>query len=343
MFIHRFSLSLNVRRAGKLIVLCAVLSAGLLAACSSDNDSAGSPAATAPASSEASSAGESSAPASAAVYPQTFQDELGHEVKLTSAPVRIFAPGLEDSLLVLGITPVAQWANGNVVPAYLQDRMANVPKADFAAGLPAPETVMSYTPDLIVLNNSYYAENGVYEKYSKIAPTYVFSNASTDIEASLRKLGELFGKSAEAESALQDYRSKVDQAKTKLAGAVDGKKAVIIRFNARGMFLLGGDYYGGYVLAHDLGFGKSKLVEQESSVDLSLEILPELDADYIFLVNDSNTGDAFQKELTESALWKGMKQVKDGNVYEVQDESWLYGGLIASGNVIDETVRLLAP
>ncbi|RIE01650.1 ABC transporter substrate-binding protein [Cohnella faecalis] len=334
---------MNVRRAGKLIVLCTVLCAGLLAACSSDNDSAGPPAATAPASSEAPSAVESSAQASAAVYPQSFQDELGHEVKLPAAPVRIFAPGLEDSLLVLGVTPVAQWANGNVVPAYLQERMASVPKADFAAGLPTPETVMSYAPDLIVLNNSYYAENGVYEKYAKIAPTYVFSNAATDIETSLRKLGELFGKSAEAETALEDYRSKVDQAKTKLAAAADGKKAVIIRFNARGMFLLGGDYYGGYVLAHDLGFGKIKLVEHESSADLSLEILPELDADYIFLVNDSQTGNAFLKELTESALWKGMKQVKNGNVYEVQDESWLYGGLIASGNVIDETVRLLAP
>ncbi|OXS55281.1 hypothetical protein B1A99_23690 [Cohnella sp. CIP 111063] len=347
----------RLKRVGLPALLVAVVALGMLSACGSDNASepeasagASSPAVSASPSSESAAAPSAETAASpspetaaAAAYPQTFQDELGHEVTLPAAPTTVFAPAMEDSLLVLGVKPVAQWANGDIVPAYLQEQLGGVAKADFSAGLPSPETVASYKPDLIVLSNSYYAENGVYEQYAKIAPTYAFSQSSADLDGSLRKLGELLGKEQEAERALSDYKRKVEAARTKLAPVTEGKKALIIRMNARGMFLMGGDYYGGYVLAQELGFGKSKLVEKESSADLSLELLPELDADYIFIANHAGSGDAFHKELTDSPLWKNIPAVKEGRAFEVADDSWLNGGLIAGGNVIDEVVRLLAP
>jgi len=347
----------RLKRVGLPALLVAVVALSLLSACGSDNVSepgasagASAPAASASPSSEsaASPSAEASASpspetAAAAAYPRTFQDELGHEVTLPAVPTTVFAPDMEDSLLVLGVKPVAQWANGDIVPAYLLEQLDGVMKADFSAGLPSPETVASYKPDLIVLSNSYYAENGVYEQYAKIAPTYAFSQASADLDGSLRKLGELLGKQQEAEQALSDYKRKVEEARTELAPVTEGKKALIIRMNARGMFLMGGDYYGGYVLAQELGFGKSKLVEKESSADLSLELLPELDADYIFIANHAGSGDSFHKELTESLLWKNIPAVKEGRAFEVADDSWLNGGLIAGGNVIDEVVRLLAP
>ncbi|MFC4597308.1 ABC transporter substrate-binding protein [Cohnella hongkongensis] len=339
------------RRFGLLSVLGAIVAAGLLTSCSAGSgEESGSPSAAAvssaagttasPASSETP---DSSAQSAASAYPQSFQDEMGHEVTLEAPPETVFAPGMEDSLVVLGFTPAAQWANGNVVPSYLQSKLGDVPKADFAAGLPAPETVASYQPDLIVLNNSHYAENGVYEQYAKIAPTYVFRQAASDLDSTLRKLGELLGKAPEAEQALADYRQKVETARAKLAPVSEGKKAVIIRMNAKGMFLMGGDYFGGFVLAEDLGFGKSKLVEQASSAPLSLELLPELDADYIFIANHANTGDAYYKELTGSPLWQKVPAVQQDRVFQVEDDSWLNGGLLASGNVVDEVVRLLAP
>ena len=48
------------------------------------------------------------------------------------------------------------------------------PLIDFSGGLPSPEALMSYEPDLIVLHTETYAADGTYEKYAKIAPTYVF-------------------------------------------------------------------------------------------------------------------------------------------------------------------------
>ncbi|CAM4304078.1 ABC transporter substrate-binding protein [Paenibacillus typhae] len=327
-----------------------LLAAALLSGCSSDTanygaDSAAPAAAAANAQPSAEPSAEPSAAAQTAetAYPLTVTDELGHELTLEAVPQRIFAPYLEDSLVVLGVKPVAQWANNGQGQAYLQDKLAGVPLLDFNSGLPSPEVVMDLQPDLIVLHNANYAENGVYEQYSKIAPTYVFKQAAGDLDSSVTMLGELIGKQEAAAEGLAAYHRKVEEAQAALAPHMDGKKALIIRFNSRGMFLMGG-VYGGFVLADQLGIAKSDLVAAENSLELSLELLPEIDADYIFLANDTaNSGETFYKELTESALWKSIPAVQAGHVYNVDDRYWLGGGIVAYNNVIDDVLEIIAP
>lgn len=352
MYLNKYSSSHTgkPRSAAVITLLAAVM---LLAGCSADaaENSGGSqgPAAQAaaaavtppPASAAEQTAVETAAPQ---VYPLTVQDELGHEVTLASAPARVFAPYMEDSLVVLGVKPVGQWSNKGQAQEYLQDQLGDVPLVDFTNGqLPPPEVVMALQPDFIVLHNSYYAENGVYEQYSKIAPTYVFKQAAGDLDSSVTKLGGLLGKQAEAAAGLAEYRKKVEDAKAALAPQIQDKKALVIRFNSRGMFLMG-SVYGGFVLAEELGIAKSNLVATENSVDLSLELLPQIDADYIFLANDSaNTGEAFYKELADSPLWKSIPAVKAGHVYKVDDRYWLGGGIVAYSNVIDDVLEIIAP
>lgn len=282
--------------------------------------------------------------ASEEAVPVTVTDELGNEVTIPVNPSRIFAPYMEDSLLSLGVTPVAQWGNGGKGQAYLQDKLQAVPTAEFSGGLPpSPEIILDLQPDLIILHTAKYAENGVYEQYSKIAPTYVFNNASGDLQHSISKLGELLGRSSEAEQALADYEAKKEEAKAKLAAVTEGKKAALINFNAKGMYFIGGNYFGGYVLAHELGISQIGLVEGKNSVDASREILPELDADFIFTINYGGSGEANMNELMDNPIWKSMKAVKDGQVYAVSDEYWTGSGLIAYGKMIDDIVAFLAP
>lgn len=321
-------------------LLCFALAGSLLAACGPENQAATSeqPSSVSAASAVSASGEGSPAPSDK----RTVKDELGHEIAVPASPKRIFAPYLEDSLLKLGVKPVAQWSNGNQGHDYLQEELKDVPKLDFSGGPPSPEVLMSYNPDLIILHTASYANGGAYENYSKIAPTYAFNNASGDIEKSLVTLGELLGKSAEADQVLQAYRQKVKEAKEKLDKAVGGKKVAIIRFAARGVSLMGGNYFCGYVVHRNLGIGVSKLVEKENSANISLEILPQLDADYIFVINAYGQGTERIKEMTESPIWKSVPAVKQGQVYEVSDKHWLGSGLIAYEKIIDDTVRLLA-
>lgn len=275
-------------------------------------------------------------------YPRVLKDEMGNEVVLPAPPVKVFAPNQEDTLVALGVAPVMQWSTGARPKQYLQDKLKDVPQITFTGGLPPePEAVMAFEPDLILLHNAQHIDSGVYDKYKKIAPTYVFKHANTDLASSVRTVGDLLGKSAEAEKALQDYKAHVESAKKDLAPYIEGKKAAIIRFNQRGMFFIKYDFFSGYVLTKELGFLPSEVVSG-GGINLSLESLPQLDADYIFLINDAGTGNSSEKEMTESAVWKSMDAVKNGRTFKVEGDHWLSGGLIAHMKIIDDVKGLIA-
>lgn len=275
-------------------------------------------------------------------YPMTVTDQLGNEVTIPTKPTRIFAPVMEDSLVALGVKPVLQWANSVQPQLYLQDQLSDIPEINFTSGHPpAGEAIMAYEPDLIVLHHANYAKNDVYEQYSKIAPTYVFKNASGDLNSSIQVLGQLLDEQDKAEQALQNYNKKMKEARSKLASITKGKKVALIRFNQKGMFFMGYDSFGGYVLTHELGFEQSDMVK-DGALEVSFEILPELDADYIFLVN-GNMAEDYLKELMESKIWQSMPAVKNGQAYEVSGDYWGYGGVIAHEKVIEEAMGFLLP
>lgn len=333
------------------VAMCLLLVVSLLVACGSNeenNQSASVQSSSAPTESIAPTSSTvptaSVAPTSEVKSSLTVTDELGHEVTIPADPKRIYAPYLEDSLLKLGIKPIAQWGSGTWVQEYLQEDLKDVPKLDFTGGVPpSPEALLSYTPDFIVLHTANYAQNGVYENYSKIAPTYVFKNASGDVEKSLTTLGGLLGKTAEADAAVQAYHQKVTDAKEKIAKVAEGKKIAIIRFNAKeGINLMGGNYLCGYVVHQVLGFGKNKLVETENGASLSMEVLPDLDADYIFMINPSGLGTELMKTTTESPIWQSVPAVKAGHAYEVDNKYWLGSGLTAYEKIIDDVVSMVS-
>lgn len=330
------------RSAGISAMLVLILITGLLSACGSASENAGEAQKEQPTTEASTTASSGTSVAEEAqeetTGERTVKDDLGHDVIVPEHAERVFAPYLEDSLLTLGVKPVAQWASGTQGHVYLQDQLSGIPTLDFSSGLPSPEALMAYNPDFIILHTAQYAENGVYESYSKIAPTYVFTNASGDVEKSLQVIGDLLGKKAEAEKAIETYHAKVDDAKAKLAKVTEGKKAAIIRFAPRGISMMGGNYFSGYVVYQQLGLGKPALVQTENSATVSTEVLPEIDADFIFTVEQ---GPGSMKEMTDTKVWNSMPAVKAGNVYAVEPAPWLGGGLIAYGHVIDDTLKAL--
>lgn len=327
----------KLRTRAAAIIGCVALAASLLAGCGGAGEKMPSSSIepTAPVSQEE---GEKAADSG---KERSFVDELGHPVVLEGEPTRIFAPYLEDSLLKLGVKPVVQWSNGSIGHEYLQDQLQDVPKLDMSGGLPSPEVLMSYSPDLIILHTASYAGNGVYENYAKIAPTFVFNNASGDIEQSLNTLGELLGLEDAAEQAVVQYRAKVEQVKQELGERIEGKNAVILRFAIKGISLMGGNYFGGYVLHKDLGLGTSKLVAGENSASVSLEMLPELDADYLFIINAYGQGTEAIKEMKASPIWETIPAVKQGHAYEIDKQYWLGGGLYAYELILDDIAQML--
>ncbi|GAA0134414.1 iron-hydroxamate ABC transporter substrate-binding protein [Paenibacillus sp. YSY-4.3] len=272
---------------------------------------------------------------------RVLTDSLGHEVKVPANPERIIGSYLEDHLVALGVKPVAQWsvAEGKTVQNYLQYELKDVPT--IPSELPY-EAVMSFQPDLIIMDDAAMATGDKYEQYSKIAPTYsVGTEQNNDWREELLTVGEVLNKAEEAKKALADYDAKVKEAKEKLQAAIGEKSAAVLWPLGKSTFVVHDKFSSGDVLYRDLGMKVPSVVQEISASavanwnQISAEKLAELDADYIFIVSSAVP----MEELLADPIWAGLPAVKNGQIYEFDNESsWLYTGVIANGKIIDDVV-----
>ncbi|GFZ86414.1 ferrichrome ABC transporter substrate-binding protein [Paenibacillus marchantiophytorum] len=277
----------------------------------------------------------------AAASSRTFKHVLG-EMTLDKKPTRVFAPYAEDALLVLGMKPVLKWSLGDYVQEYLEPDLKEVKAIDYTGG-PSVEAILASAPDLIFLESPEMASNGNYEKYSRIAPTYVMQDSEVDWQAKLRILGDLLDRKNEADKAIASYNSSAQTAKSKLT-KMGGKTVAVVRVKPKDFMLMDGVHYSGKTLFNDLGLMPHAMVKslgQESFASISLEKLPELDADYIFYMIQGAASEGKAKELFDSHFWKNLPAVKSGHAYLVDNSYWLAEGFKANTKQIEDIVKLI--
>ncbi|WP_017726994.1 iron-hydroxamate ABC transporter substrate-binding protein [Halalkalibacterium ligniniphilum] len=309
-----------------------------IAACTSNNESGSEV--------ESNSATEEQSNASSTESStKVMEDAMSDSVEIPANPERIIAPYLEDSLIALGIKPAAQWSIGETVLDYLQPSLQDVPTIGW--DLPV-EQVLSHEPDLIILSSAGAIQNGLYEEYMKIAPTYVFKDeVSADWREQLRTMGEIVNKEEEAEAALTSYEEKAAAAKEQLQESIGDESVAILWVMAQQYYLFEETRLSANVLYDDLGLTVPSFVEglPEAKAQwdpISLEKLADLDADHLFVLYAENET-ASVEELYNSSIWKGLPAVTNNQVYEIKDPSnWTISGLVASEKTIDEVMQALA-
>ncbi|MGG5313089.1 ABC transporter periplasmic substrate-binding protein [Enterococcus sp. DIV2371] len=267
----------------------------------------------------------------------TVTDTLGHSVEVPNQPKRIIGSYLEDYLIALGETPVAQWTVGSgSIQDYLQEDLKDIPTISY--DLPY-ENVLSFEPDLLLISSSATVEGGKYEQYSKIAPTYVVKNG-TDVtwEEQLQDIGKVLNKEDKAKEIIQDYQDYAKETREALSDKINGKTAAVLWVTNNSAFMVSENRSSGRIVYEDLQFGVPSLVEEvskEATSDwsaVSSEKLAELDADYIILVNSDE-----QAAMFNEPTWQNLKAVKADQVFEFgPTSSWLYNGPIASRQMIDD-------
>ncbi|MDC3417127.1 iron-hydroxamate ABC transporter substrate-binding protein [Aquibacillus salsiterrae] len=274
---------------------------------------------------------------------RTLTDAMGNEVTVPAEPKRVIASYLEDYLVALGITPVAQWsvADGATIQDYLQDSLKDVPTIPYDLPL---ETVTSFEPDLIIMDSAGMVEGNKYEQYNRIAPTYVVgSEQNNDWREELLQIGKVFGQEEKAEQVLADYEQKAADAKEQIEASIGDESAAALWLFNNTFYIVSENLSSGDVLYGDLGLATPNVVKEISESteanwsEISLEKLAELDADHIFLVN-SDKGNG--SEMLQDDLWKNIPAVKEGNIYELPStSSWLYTGPVANSQMIDDVLE----
>lgn len=272
----------------------------------------------------------------------TINSEMG-EVTIPSEVNKVLAPFHEDALLALGVTPVAKWAIGESVQNHLEADLADIPKIEWTLPL---EQVLSYEPDLIILEKNLDSYEGTYEDYKKIATTYVMDEETTsDWRKQIEVFGKLLGKEDQANKALADYEEKVASAGKQLKEAIGDETVAAMWVIGGKFFLFEKDRHSAQVLYSELGLKAPKLVEElgEGATQwqaVSLEKLSELDADHVFLL--AAEGEEGIETLNNSEVWKSTTAVQKGHVYLLHEpDSWTNKGLVASEKTIDTVLNTL--
>lgn len=303
------------------LTLLAACSLTLLGACSTNNDSTDS----------------SGSATTSSEIATTFTDAMGNEVTVPENPQRVIGSYLEDYLVALEVTPVAQWTVGNDSDqAYLQDKLAEVPRINY--DLPF-EDVLSFEPDLLLMDSNSMVEGDKYDQYSKIAPTYVVTNGE-DVtwRERLTDIAKVLHKEEQAAQVEADYDDLVATTKETYADQIQGKSIAALWVVNNSVFMVSETKSSGQLLYHELGFEVPALVSEISesaTADwsaVSLEKLAELDADYLILVNSDKGADFFSEQV-----WQNLDAVKNNHLWEFGPESsWLYNGPIAYTKMIED-------
>lgn len=246
----------------------------------------------------------------------------GGETRVPARPVRVVTlfNHLTDGLLALGVQPVGTvtFEDRGFLP-YLEPLLrgtlplGNIPE-------PNLEAILAAQPDLI-LGDPFHAE--IYEQLSRIAPTVLIPDEVFTLEQTLVDLGVIFGLREAAAARLAQHENALRRARAVLQKAAPAASAVYLSARPEGYWLYGSESGPAKILYDQLGFAPDPLLGTgEASLALSLERLPELRADYIFLSEDDPER---ARELKESPLFASVPAVQANHVYTVDRNLWLLG------------------
>ncbi|BBI36662.1 ABC transporter substrate-binding protein [Cohnella abietis] len=297
---------------------------------------------TQPAPTQSGSTQETNEPANATTR------EITHLQGVATVPVKIerivvLSAAYIDHLLTIGEKPFGvnvEVRYGSDYIPYLVNELEGVHLVG-SADSPNLEAIAQLDPDAILVESR--TAEKTYAELSKIAPTIVlgkewleYGDDTTAWTQDLLTVAELYDKVDLAKAKIAELELKTAEAKAKITALPDNRLAYIrVRDKALQIYAKKG-HPTNSLLYNDLGFTPTALTPEEQRADLSLEVAPDLNADYIVMEVDSNGHDNL-KMINESTLWNSVAAVKNKQVFET-DSFWLFKGwgVIGRGQIIDD-------
>jgi iron complex transport system substrate-binding protein len=264
------------------------------------------------------------------------------EVPLNPQRVVVLDSGELDSVLALGVKPVGAvtaFADGEF-QAYLGDKTEGIQKVGTISE-PNLEAIIALQPDLILSSKLRHEE--IYNQLAQIAPTVFAERVGVVWKENFRLHAEALGKTAEADRIEAAYRERIAQLQQRLEQPDQISVSVVrflegqVRQYQRGSFI-------GTILT-DVGVARP---EQQSKTDetwteLNRELIPDVDADVMFVTTFGLADETPLQEFQSDPLWAQLNVVQQDRVYTVSDDHWMLGlGYLAADRVLDDLETHLA-
>lgn len=262
------------------------------------------------------------------------------DLEIPIKPERIVTDGYLPELLVLGVKPIGstKWDLENKV---IKDQIDGIA----TTGERSLETIVELNPDLIV---TWVSDETILQQYEKIAPTLSIPYGSnSDIYETMRYLGEVLDKEAEAEQWIDKLDKTSETARAQLADIIKPEET----FSLMGVFVVDkgfyiygdGGYRGGEAIYKHLQLKppakqQGEMIGKEAYRQISYEVIPEYAGDYIFI----DQGDLISEVWGENeGLWNSLDAVKNGRVYKLDPDLFWGNDPISLELQIKEVVNML--
>ncbi|WP_037284781.1 ABC transporter substrate-binding protein [Saccharibacillus sacchari] len=263
------------------------------------------------------------------------------DIDIPADPQRVIGLSVvyPDFLYALDIIPVAVQNYHEELPTYLRDPLKDTIKMGISR-TPDFEAILAAQPDLI-LAPTWWSEAD-YDQLSKIAPTVLLPERD-NWQDELRDIAEVFDRADKAEQVISDLDAKKEQAAKELDELAGDQTVMYMRVMAKEIVISGENIDRGNLIHKQLGLNPvPDFPQTEATMSISLEKLPDYDADHIIVQLDNDGPEVKERfdEILSSSLWQGMTAVKNDHIHTVNDREWFNVGMspLADSNAIDDVL-----
>jgi iron complex transport system substrate-binding protein len=268
---------------------------------------------------------------------RTIQHAMG-ETDVPANPQRVVVldgPQL-DAALAVGIKPVgAVPAQPGPLPGYLGSAVDGI---EIVGTISEPdlEKIVSLNPDLIL--GSKFRHEKIYPQLSAIAPTVFSDQVGTFWKEDFTLFVNALNKVDQGAAIAAAYADRATQLGASLNTAHPGMTVSVIRFRADDVRIYFNTSFIGTVLI-DLKLARpdSQNRDDERFEAISMERIREVDASVIFITSYGDPSDTDLAQYVNDPLWQQLSAVQAGQVYWVNDETWMVAiGYLAANMVLDD-------
>ncbi|GLX66906.1 ABC transporter substrate-binding protein [Paenibacillus glycanilyticus] len=254
---------------------------------------------------------------------------------------------MTNNLLALGIKPAGSAIGGGVgdfLP-HVKDMLQGTVKLGVVTE-PDMEAVLALKPDYIFIEEQFGGQDRA--KLEKIAPVVSMDLDQGTWRDQLKQVAAVVGKSKVADEFVKAYDEKTTRVRKLISDELGSNaKVMAIRVSAKELRVMSTSRPVGPIMFEDLqltpAIGVDKIAEDEPYEVISKEVLPDFDADAIFLiVNDDDNAKKAYNELEKNPLWENLKAVKNNHVYTLDGQKWLDYSSLGQSMAMDDMEQLLA-
>ncbi|WP_196426703.1 iron-siderophore ABC transporter substrate-binding protein [Lysinibacillus cavernae] len=285
-------------------------------------------------------------------YPLTYTDAIGKEVVIEKEPQRVISLMhvlYPDVLLALDTKPVGI-ANADTMFNLWEAYQSFTKEQKFAdigdVKSPSLEKIVELKPDLILAASGVHDQ--LYDQLSAIAPVvYLNQRAmSTDQELAVTEISKVLGKEEQGKALLEEVSKKITDSREALKNfTAKGETVVFTSVNTKEGFWIYGKNIAPTNSENGLGIKVPENYPEDITKEVSMEGMSVLNPEHLFIFLDKSgitiSEDEFLKSYEESAVWKNINAVKNGNIYIVDRSLFAQDAPIATMYGIDVVVDIL--